>query len=96
MEAPVSDPRAAKHNPAATAAPGPLEEPPLTRSVFHGFRTAPKCALMPSVPTANSDMPRRPSVTAPAASRRCRAVAVVSAIQPWRMREPQVVSLPAR
>ena len=41
MEPTVSDPIANETRPAATAAPGPLEEPPLQYAVFHGFKPGP-------------------------------------------------------
>ncbi len=50
MEPPVSEPSAAKVNRAATAAPEPEEEPPVTCSVFQGFRAGPKCTLWPVGP----------------------------------------------
>src|ERR1043165_3489933 len=36
----VSSPSAPRHNPAATAAPGPVLDPPVMRVVSHGFRGA--------------------------------------------------------
>ena len=41
IEPTVSEPIANGTRPAATAAPGPLEEPPLQYAVFHGFRPGP-------------------------------------------------------
>ena len=37
----VSEPIANGTSPAATAAPGPLEEPPLQKRVFHGLKPGP-------------------------------------------------------
>ena len=41
IEPEVSEPIAKGTRPAATAAPGPLEEPPLQWSGFHGVRPGP-------------------------------------------------------
>ena len=41
IEPEVSDPIAKLTSPAATAAPGPLEEPPLQNPVFHGVSPGP-------------------------------------------------------
>ena len=41
IEPEVSEPMAKPTSPAATAAPGPDEEPPLQKAVFHGVRHAP-------------------------------------------------------
>src|SRR5206468_10449360 len=41
IEPDVSDPIANGTSPAATAAPGPLEEPPLQNLMFHGFKPGP-------------------------------------------------------
>ena len=37
IEPPASVPSAPRHSPAATAAPEPLDEPPVTLAVFHGL-----------------------------------------------------------
>src|SRR5437773_11375645 len=37
----VSEPMAKGTKPAATAAPGPLDEPPLQKPTFHGFNPGP-------------------------------------------------------
>ncbi len=44
---------------------------------------------------ANSSMLARPTITAPASSRRCTAVAVYGATYPSRMRDAQVSRCPA-
>ncbi|HWK90030.1 MAG TPA: hypothetical protein VNP72_08535 [Longimicrobium sp.] len=41
MDPHVSEPMAKGTSPAATAAPGPLDEPPLQYSGFHGVRPGP-------------------------------------------------------
>ena len=50
IDAPVSEPSAAKLARAATAAPDPLDDPPVMCAVFHGLRTWPKCVLCPVGP----------------------------------------------
>jgi len=45
IEPPVSEPSAAAQNRAATAAPEPEEEPPVTWPPCHGLQASPKCAL---------------------------------------------------
>lgn len=54
IDAPVSDPSAAKHIPEATAAADPLLEPPEICAVLKGFFTGPKNDLSPVGPYANS------------------------------------------
>src|SRR6056297_1889473 len=54
IEPPVSDPSAAGTAPAATAAPEPDDDPPVTWAGFHGFRTGPVWAFRPSPPNAAS------------------------------------------
>src|SRR5581483_2187479 len=62
----VSEPSAATHIPAATAAAEPDDEPPAIRSGFHGFRVGPKALTTPLMPKANSCMLVLPTMTAPA------------------------------
>ena len=50
IDPPVSEPSAAKVKHAATAAPEPDDEPPVTCAVFHGLPTAPKWLLCPVGP----------------------------------------------
>src|SRR5262245_54214154 len=68
IEPPVSVPTVAAANPAATAPPEPLEEPPVQWPGRHGLCASPWCALSPKGPMASSDMLSLPSPTAPAAS----------------------------
>ena len=56
MEPPVSEPRAAKASPAATAAQEPPEEPPGTWLVFQGLWVMPKAEVSVVLPMANSSM----------------------------------------
>src|SRR5262245_15547241 len=65
---PVSEPMAAGANPAATATPEPLLEPPGTRCApcqSHGLRGVPMCALVPDPPNANSAMCVFPRIAIP-------------------------------
>src|SRR5215469_4886684 len=50
----VSDPNAATHSPAATAAAEPDDDPPVIRSGFHGFLAGPNAPTTPLMPKANS------------------------------------------
>ena len=95
-EPPVSEPSAANACRAATAAPLPLEEPPVTCAAFQGLGRAPRCALSPTGLSANSAMCSAPSVTAPAASSRAISVAVRAGRCPARMRLPHSIGAPAR
>jgi hypothetical protein len=70
IEQPVSEPRASSHSPAASAAPLPLEEPPVVRPGRAGLRQVPKSSLWPSTLHANSGRCVFPTSTAPASSRR--------------------------
>src|SRR5690606_27582206 len=88
-EPPVSDPRLANTRPAATAAAGPLEDPPVMYWVFQGLRGVPVNSLWPVGPYANSTMLSRATSRAPAASSRWSTVAVWSGVKFARMREPQ-------
>ena len=76
MDPPVSEPRARKHSPAATAAQEPPEEPPGTWSRFQGLRVWPKYEVSVVLPMANSSMLVLPRITAPASSSFCTACAV--------------------
>ena len=76
IEPPVSEPRAARANPAATAAADPPDDPPGTRSVAWGLRVGPVAELSVDEPMANSSMLVLPTRTAPA--RRSRVTTVAS------------------
>ncbi len=65
MEPPVSEPSAARHRSAATAAAEPPEEPPGTYSRFQGLRVGPKAEFSVEEPMANSSMLVLPRNTAP-------------------------------
>ncbi len=96
IEPPVSEPSAPKTARAATAAPGPLDEPPGMCAGFHGLRTSPVISLWPVVPSANSTMLSWATSSAPAASSRASTLAVWSGTKSARMREPQAAGRPAR
>ena len=66
IEPPVSVPKAAGTNPAATAAPEPLDEPPLNRSSPQGLRTGGQGKSSEGPPCANSCVLSLPISTAPA------------------------------
>ena len=75
MEPPVSDPIAKPTKPAATAAPGPAEEPDAPSSVFHGFTVWP-----PNQMSFNASAPSESFATrtAPASRRRVTTTASFS------------------
>ncbi len=75
-EQPVSVPSARSHNPAASAAAEPLEEPPVVRPGRVGLWHMPCHWLSPSTPQANSVRLVLPTRIAPASSNRCAATAV--------------------
>src|SRR5215212_11992959 len=79
-EPPVSEPRAARTTPDATAAAEPPELPPGTRVTSQGFFTVPYAEFSFDEPMANSSMFALPITTAPAAFRRSIAVASYCAL----------------
>ena len=95
MLPPVSDPIAPKAQPAATEAPDPLLDPPVTRSVSQGLATVPVCVLTPVGPNANSTKFVLPNTIAPAAISRRATVAVSVAMLLSNTFEPPAVRLPA-
>src|SRR5689334_21661566 len=64
----VSSPSAPRHNPAATAAPGPVLDPPVMRDVSHGFFGA-------GTSPGRLDIVSLPRMTVPALRRRSTAAA---------------------
>ena len=66
MEPPVSDPMAPGRKPAATAAPDPLDDPPVVWSVFQGLRAGGHGKSKEGPPWANSCVESLPSSTIPA------------------------------
>src|SRR6478735_28041 len=65
IEPPVSEPSAAGTNPAATAAPAPLDEPPVKCSRFHGLRAGGQGRSNEGPPWANSWVASLPVRMAP-------------------------------
>src|SRR4029434_10526402 len=97
IEPPVSEPSDPGASPAATAAPEPEDEPPVTRCTLesHGLRVAQECAYSPAGPYANSCMLSLPSTTAPAPARRATTVASRAGTESARIFEPPVVRIPS-
>jgi hypothetical protein len=91
---PVSEPRAPRANPAATAAALPPLVPPGTRSMSSGFRVGPLAEFSVEDPIANSSRLVLPIRIAPAASSRSTTVAVNGGAHPSRIRDEQVVGMP--
>src|SRR5215475_11161468 len=91
IEPPVSEPSAAGTNPAATAAPEPLDEPPVKCSRFHGLRAGGQGRSKDGPPWANSCVASLPVSTAPAAASLVTAVASKSGTQSLEVREWPVV-----
>ncbi len=77
IDPPVSVPNAAGTMPAATAAPEPLNEPPVKCSRCHGLRAGGQGRSNAGPPIANSCVESLPSRTAPAAPSFLTAVASV-------------------
>src|SRR5438105_13746791 len=94
IEPPVSVPVAAGAMRAATAAAEPPEEPPGTRAVSHGFRTAPKCEVSLDEPIANSSILHLPSSTAPACANCSITCASYGLTKLASILEPHVVRIP--
>ena len=65
IEPPVSEPKDAKHNPAATEAALPPELPPGTLVISHGFNVGPNAEVSVELPIANSSIFVFPIITAP-------------------------------
>lgn len=95
MEPPVSEPRAKKVSPAATAAHEPPEDPPGTCSVFHGFFVGPNQDVSVVLPIANSSIFVLPSRIAPAFLRFSAASAEYGGTNPLKILELHVVSIPS-
>jgi hypothetical protein len=97
-EPPVSEPRPASAMPSATDTAAPEDEPPGMRPVARsqGLSGVPKWGLMPRPENANSVMLVRPTITAPAAFKRCTATAsAVADGWPCNATEPACVVSPA-
>ncbi len=92
---PVSVPRDASTNPAATAIPEPPLDPPGTRARFHGLYDGPAAEFCEVTPTANSAMFSFATTDPPARRRRVTTSASDAATLPSKNSEAQVVSTPA-
>ena len=78
IEPEVSEPIANGTSPAATAAPGPLDDPPLQNFVFHGASPGPvndASALLYPMPPASSTIASFATRIAPASRNRSTTVA---------------------
>src|SRR5579864_3032086 len=95
MDPPVSVPSDAAAIPAATTAAEPPLEPPGTRSRSHGLRVGIKAEFSVDEPIANSSILVLPNRTAPASPSLLTTVASYGGTNPLRMRDAQVVSMPA-
>ena len=91
---PVSDPIAPNAQPAATDAPEPLLDPPVTRLVSQGLATVPVWVLTPVGPNANSTRFVLPNTMAPEAFSRRATVAVCDAMLCSNTFEPAAVRFP--
>src|SRR5476651_1379441 len=78
IEPPVSLPVPPSTSPAATAAPVPLEEPPVWRSGFHGLRAGGHGRSNDGPPSANSCVASFPIKIVPASASLRTAVASVA------------------
>ena len=94
MLPPVSLPRLAAENPAATAAALPPLDPPGTREVSSGLRVGPNAEFSVLEPIANSSRFVLPTITAPAAASRVTTVASYGGFQPSRILDEHVVGTP--
>src|ERR1700733_13263863 len=94
----VSEPSANGTNPAATALPEPLDDPPDQHEGSHGFRPGPNkeaAAVRYPPPPASSTMASFPISTEPVLSSFCSTVAVSSKTCAAYGFAPQVVGCPA-
>ncbi len=95
IDPPVSEPRAAGTSPAATAAPEPLDEPPVKWSRFHGLRAGGQGRSKDGPPCANSWVASLPISTAPASYSFVTVVASKLGTVSMQVRECPVVRIPA-
>src|ERR1700729_4207494 len=95
MEPPVSLPSEYGTVPAATVAALPPLLPPGTRSTSHGLPTEPNAEFSVDEPMANSSQLVLPTQTAPASNNRCTAVPVYGGLNPRRIFEPALGSMPS-
>jgi hypothetical protein len=94
IEPPVSEPSDAGMRPDASAAPEPLEEPPVKCSRFHGLRAGGHGRSNDGPPCANSCVTSLPSMIPPASTRRCVVAASSDGTLSMAIFEPPVVIVP--
>src|SRR5437868_10001279 len=95
IDPPVSDPSEAGTRPAATAAPAPLDEPPVKCSRFHGLRAGGHGRSNDGPPCANSWVASFPVRTAPASYSLRTVVASAEGTVSIQILEWPVVRIPA-
>ena len=95
IEPPVSVPREAIHCPAATDEADPPLEPPVIRSVSHGFRAGPSWGLILVAPKANSCICSFPTTIAPASFSLLTTIASFLGTRLRYILDPTAVVIPA-
>ena len=95
IEPPMSLPSSRPVRPAASAAAAPPEDPPGVRVVSQGLWVQPKTALYDCRSIAKVGRLVLPNTTAPAATSRCTAVALLEGTCPASSGAPEVVRKPA-
>src|SRR4051794_12309818 len=94
IEPPPSPPVASVHNPPATAAAEPPDEPPGVRPSSHGLRVGPLSFVNVRLTPPNSLDVVSPNGTAPASSRRVTIVAVYDATRSRKTTDASVEGQP--
>src|SRR6185295_9710995 len=95
IDPPVSDPNAATHSSAATAAADPPLDPPGTQCTFQGLRLGPTAEFSVEEPIANSSRFVFPSSTYPCARSLAITVASYGGTKFPSIRDAQVVRTPS-
>src|SRR5262245_9749977 len=95
IEPPPSPPPAIGTIRLATAAADPPLDPPLMRSVFHGFRVGPNSSGSVYGVSPSSGVPVFPSATSPVLRNRVNSSLSWPGPQPSRKRDPQRIGSPA-
>src|SRR6201998_2860980 len=95
IDPPLSPPSASPTSPAATSAPLPLEDPPVSRVVSHGLRTGPEAEVKLDPDAHRSSHTLLPAILAPAASNRSTTVASRLGTKPSTARDPFIIGMPA-
>src|SRR6478752_2170366 len=94
-EPPWSPPIARSTSPEATRAALPDDEPPVVRSLSHGFRTGPVTDVWLPPEKQRSSQTDLPVIVAPASSSRVTTVASTLGTNPSRVCEPFIIGTPA-